>query len=295
MLPFYIFYSMFGFQRIGDLAWQAGDSRARGFLIGATAGRTTLAGEGLQHQDGSSHLIASTIPNCIAYDPCYGYELAVVLQDGVRRMLETQEDAFYYITVCNENYTQPAIPADAAEGIVKGMYRLRTSQADVPARAQLLASGPILREALAAAELLEAEWNVAADVWSVTSFTELRRDGMRVARAQRRGASADAPSHVEACLAPTQGPIIAASDYVSAVADLIRPWIPRRFVALGTDGYGRSDTRAALRRFFEVDRVSIALAALSALAEEGAIASTLVEDARKRYGIDPDRPPAWQS
>jgi pyruvate dehydrogenase E1 component len=281
MLPFYIYYSMFGFQRVGDLIWAAADSRSRGFLVGGTAGRTTLAGEGLQHQDGSSHLIASTIPNCRAYDPCFGYELAAIIEDGARRMLEAQEDVFYYLTVANENYAHPAMPKAALEGIVKGMYRLKEGS-----RVQLLGSGPILQEVLAAAELLEKDWQISAGVWSVTSFTELRREGMELERAKRFGGSG--ASWVEKCLKDTQGPIIAASDYVSAVADLIRPYVPRRYVALGTDGFGRSDTRAALRAFFEVDAKSIALAALAAL-DAG-----LAADARRRYGIDEVLRPPWQ-
>jgi pyruvate dehydrogenase E1 component len=281
MLPFYIYYSIFGFQRVGDLIWAAADSRARGFLIGGTAGRTTLAGEGLQHQDGSSHLIASTIPNCRAYDPCFGYELATIVQDGARRMLDAQEDVFYYVTVANENYPHPAMPEGSSEGILKGMYRLRSGP-DV----QLLGSGPILREVLAAADLLEKDWGVNAGVWSVTSFTELRREGMEVERARRLGGSGE--SWVEHSLKGTQGPVIAASDYVSAVADLIRPYIPRKYVALGTDGFGRSDTRAALRAFFEVDAKSIALAALAALDHPS------VGEARSRYGIDAGARPAWQ-
>jgi len=253
MLPFYIFYSMFGFQRVGDLIWAAADSRSRGFLVGATAGRTTLAGEGLQHQDGSSHLVASTVPNCIAYDPCYGYELAVILQDGARRMLEADEDVFYYVTVMNENYAHPAMPAGAEEGILKGMHRVR---ADAKGRkhVRLLGAGAILREALAAADVLEKEHGVAAEVWSVTSFTELRRDG--------RGSK---KAWVAQCLEGGKGPVIAASDYVSALADLIREWVPGRYVTLGTDGFGRSDTRAALRAHFGVDRAAIVRAALGAL------------------------------
>jgi pyruvate dehydrogenase E1 component len=285
MLPFYIYYSIFGFQRVGDLVWAAADSRARGFLVGATAGRTTLAGEGLQHQDGSSHLIASTIPNCRAYDPCFGYELAAIVQDGARRMLEAQEDAFYYVTVANENYAHPPMPAGAHEGILKGMYRLR--QADEGA-VQLLGSGPILREVIAAAELLEKDWDVKADVWSVTSFTELRRDGMEAERLRRLGGKAEA--WVERCLKATRGPVVAASDYVSAVADLIRPYVPRAYVALGTDGFGRSDTRAALRAFFEVDARSIAVAALAALEHPS------VGGARARYGVGLESAPRapWQ-
>ena len=271
MLPFYAFYSMFGFQRVGDLIWAAADSRSRGFLVGATAGRTTLAGEGLQHQDGTSHLLASTIQNCVAYDPCFGYELAVILQDGMRRMLQEQQDVFYYVTVMNENYAQPALPNGAEEGIKRGMYSLRESplagaaaktwgEKSVP-RVQLLGSGTILREALAAAEILEQEYDIAADVWSVTSFTELRRDGLECERWNREHPDALRRSWVEQCLAEARGPVVAASDYVRAVADLIRAWVPGKYVTLGTDGFGRSDTRAALRSYFGVDAQSIAKAA----------------------------------
>jgi pyruvate dehydrogenase E1 component len=281
MLPFYIYYSIFGFQRVGDLIWAAADSRARGFLIGGTAGRTTLAGEGLQHQDGSSHLIASTLPNCRAYDPCFGYELAVIVQDGARRMLDAQEDVFYYLTVANENYAHPQMPEGALDGILRGLYPLK-SGADL----QLLGSGPILREVIAAAELLKKDWGVSAGVWSVTSFTELRRDGMEAERTRRLGGQAK--SWVETCLENAHGPVVAASDYVSAVADLIRPYVPRKYVALGTDGFGRSDTRAALRAFFEVDSRNIALAALAALGHAS------VGDARRLYGIDAGTRPAWQ-
>jgi pyruvate dehydrogenase E1 component len=281
MLPFYIYYSIFGFQRVGDLIWAAADSRARGFLIGGTAGRTTLAGEGLQHQDGSSHLAASTIPNCRAYDPCFGYELAAIVEDGARRLLEAQEDVFYYVTVANENYPHPPAPQGAAEGILRGMYRLREGS-----QLQLLGSGPILREVIGAAELLQKDWKVSAAVWSVTSFTELRRDGMRVERERRFAGKAT--SWVEQCLAPTKGPIVAASDYVRAVADLIRPYVPRAYVALGTDGFGRSDTRAALRSFFEVDAKHICIAALAALD------SKLAADALHRYGIDAVARPPWE-
>jgi len=292
MLPFYVFYSMFGFQRVGDLAWAAADSRARGFLVGATAGRTTLAGEGLQHQDGSSHLIASTIPNCVAYDPCYGYELGVILQDGMRRMLDARDDVFYYVTVANENYQQPAMPAGAEEGIRRGMHRVRESS---KARVRLLGSGPILREALAAAEMLEQQWSIGADVWSVTSFTELRRDGMDASRWNRLNAGSARKSYVEQCLGSAQGPVIAASDYVSALPDLIRPWVSGRYTVLGTDGFGRSDTRAALRQFFEVDRKSIALAALAALAEENAVSEATLASARTALGVDPRKPNPWNS
>jgi pyruvate dehydrogenase E1 component len=283
MLPFYVYYSIFGFQRVGDLIWAAADSRARGFLVGATAGRTTLSGEGLQHQDGSSHLAASTIPNCRAFDPCFGYELAAIVQDGARRMLEAQEDVFYYLTVANENYAHPAMPADAHEGILKGMYSLRKGK---DAKVQLLGSGPILREVIKAAELLEKDWQIGADVWSVTSFTELRRDGMQAERARRFGTNTE--SWVERCLSGVQGPVIAASDYVRAVADLIRPYVPGNYVALGTDGFGRSDTRAALRDFFEVDAKHITVAALAALD------AALAGEAIRRYGIDAGTRPPWE-
>jgi pyruvate dehydrogenase E1 component len=281
MLPFYIFYSMFGFQRVGDLIWAAADSRSRGFLVGGTAGRTTLSGEGLQHQDGSSQLIASTIPNCRAYDPCFGYELAAIVEDGACRMLEAREDVFYYVTVANENYAHPTMPEGAREGILKGMYRLQEGS-----QVQLLGSGPILREVIAAADLLKNDWGISAGVWSVTSFTELRRDGMAVERTRRLGSSAQ--SWVERCLGAAAGPVVAASDYVAAVPDLIRPWVSRPYLSLGTDGFGRSDTRAALRAFFEVDAKSIAVAALSALDPAAAAR------AMKKYGIDPASRPPWE-
>ncbi|MFN9000260.1 MAG: alpha-ketoglutarate dehydrogenase [Betaproteobacteria bacterium] len=295
MLPFYIFYSCFGFQRIGDLVWAAGDSRARGFLLGATAGRTTLSGEGLQHEDGSSHLLFSTVPNCVAYDPAFGYEVALIVRDGARRMLEEQQDVFYYVTVMNENYAHPAMPSGAEEGILRGMYRLRPSALAMDApRAQLLGSGTILREVLAAAELLESHWGVAADTWSVTSFTELRREGLSVERANRlRTGGSAATTWVQQCLEPTSGPVIAATDYMRALPDSIRAWVPRRYVTLGTDGFGRSDTRAALRDFFEVDRHHVAVAALRALADEGHLAPERVSEAIARYGISTGRPDPW--
>ena len=292
MLPFYIFYSIFGFQRVGDLIWQAGDCRSRGFLIGATAGRTTLSGEGLQHQDGSSQLIASTVPNCRAWDPAYGYELATIVQDGARRMLDEQEDVFYYITVMNENYAQPAMPEGVHDDILRGMYLL---QKTAKAQVQLLGSGTILREAIAAADLLKADFGIAANVWSVTSWSELRRDGMACARHNRLNPSA-APriSHVAASLTKAAGPVIAASDHVATVPDLIREYVPQRYVTLGTDGYGRSDTRENLRRFFEMDRHHIAVAALAALADEKKIKKEIVADAVRRYGIAGDTAPAWE-
>ncbi len=302
MLPMYIYYSMFGFQRVGDEIWAAADSRSRGFLFGATAGRTTLSGEGLQHEDGTSHLVASTIPNCRAYDPGLACELAVILEDGMRRMLTQQEDVFYYVTLMNESYAQPSLPEGAEEGILRGMHRLREAHKARSAppgysrneKVRLLGAGTILQEALAAAELLENDWGVGTDVHSVTSFTELRREAMEVSRRRRIGAPSalgegrgEGRSWIEQQLPQTGAPVVAASDYVSAVADLIRPWIRDTYVALGTDGFGRSDTRANLRRFFEVDRHSIAVAALSALGD------ARTAEALKRYGIDPAAAPPW--
>src|SRR5258706_301360 len=281
MLRFYIYYSMYGYQRVGDLIWAAADSRARGFLIGGTAGRTTLAGEGLQHQDGSSHLAASTIPNCRAYDPCFGYELAAIIEDGARSMLERQDDVFYYVTVANENYPQPVPPAGVGEGILRGLYRLR-----VGAQLPPLRSRPIPREGISAAAPLEKDWKISSSVWSVTSFTELRRDGMQAERARRFGGKAT--SWVEQCLGATKGPVIAASDYVRAVADLIRPYVPANSVALGTDGFGRSDTPAALRAFFEVDAKHVCIAALAALDAK------LAARALDRYGIESVLRPPWE-
>ncbi len=293
MIPFYIFYSMFGFQRVGDLAWAAGDSRARGFLLGGTSGRTTLAGEGLQHQDGHSQLQASLIPNCRSYDPTFTYELAVILHDGLVRMYREQENVFYYITLLNENYEQPAMPAQSAlrEGIVKGLYLFREGAAKKKLRVQLLGSGAILREAIAAAELLEREWGVAADVWSATSLNELRRDGLEVERWNRlHPEEPPRMSYVQQCLGARQGPVIAATDYMKAWADQIRAFVPHSYSVLGTDGFGRSDTRERLRRFFEVDRQQIAVTALAALAREGELPARKVTEAQKRYGIDPDKP-----
>jgi pyruvate dehydrogenase E1 component len=295
MLPFYIFYSIFGFQRVGDLLWAAADSRSRGFLLGATSGRTTLSGEGLQHQDGTSHLVASTIPNCRAYDPCFAYEIAVILEHGMRTMLEEQQDVFYYITLMNESYLHGAMLAGAEEGILRGMYRIRQSglSATQP-RVQLIGAGAILREVLAASDLLERDCNIAADVWSATSFTELRRSGLEVERANRlRSSEEPQTSWIDQCLQQTQGPVIAASDYVRAVPDLIRAWVPRRYVTLGTDGFGRSDTRDALRGFFEMDRKSVALAAISALADEGAVKRSLVGEFIERTGYRVTKSAPW--
>ena len=267
MLPFYIYYSMFGFQRVGDLIWAAADQRARGFLIGATAGRTTLSGEGLQHQDGTSHLVAGTVPNCRAYDPAFAGELAVIVDRGMREMLVEQQDVFYYVTAMNENVAQPSLPADAHEGVLRGMYRFRESTRESARHVQLLGSGAILGEAIKAADILEAQHNVAASVWSVTSFSELARAGIAAEKAWRRGATSVVRSHVGEQLAPTRGPIVIATDYVRAVPEQIRAFLPsgRRCVTLGTDGFGRSDTRAALRRHFEVDAGAIVQAALASL------------------------------
>ena len=293
MVPFYIYYSMFGFQRFGDLAWAAGDQRCRGFLLGGTAGRTTLNGEGLQHEDGHSHVLFSVIPNCVSYDPTYGYELAVIIHDGLRRMLTEQEDVFYYITVMNENYEHPAMPAGAQEGILKGMYLLRESKANGKSRVQLMGSGTILREVLAAAELLETDWGVAADVWSATSFTELRREGL-VAERWNLLHPEDTPRvpYVTQCLDKRAGPVVAASDYIKTFADQIRPHVPkgRAYRVLGTDGFGRSDSRAKLRHFFEVNRYFVALAALKALADEGDAKAKTVAQAIEKYQLDPDKP-----
>jgi pyruvate dehydrogenase E1 component len=272
-IPFYIFYSMFGFQRVGDLAWAAGDSRARGFLLGGTAGRTTLNGEGLQHEDGHSHVMASLIPNCVSYDPTYGYEVAVIVREGLRRMLAEQEDVFFYLTLMNENYPHPPMPAGAEEGILRGAYPLR--------------------EAEAAAELLAADFGVTADVFSVTSFTELARDGMDAERWSRLHPAEPARvPYVTSLLG--DGPVVAASDYVRAYAEQIRPYVPGRYSVLGTDGYGRSDWRRTLRAFFEVDRRHIAVAALKALADEGAVKPAVVQDAIDRYELDVEVQAPWR-
>ena len=292
MIPFYIFYSMFGFQRIGDFIWAGGDSQARGFLIGGTAGRTTLAGEGLQHQDGHSHLAAATVPNCQSYDPAYAYELAVIIQDGLRRMAERQENVFYYITTMNDNYRQPAMPRGAREGILKGIYRLPPVEgaSEEGERVQLFGSGAILNEAVSAAALLRKDCGVEADVWSVTSYNQLRRDGMACERHNRLnpGKEPRRPYLVEA-LEGASGPFIAASDYMAALPDSIRQWAPGTYVTLGTDGFGRSDARSALRNHFEVDSRYIAAAALYALAEDGRMSAKKVSEAIKAWDIDPER------
>jgi pyruvate dehydrogenase E1 component len=295
MLPFYIFYSMFGFQRIGDLAWAAGDMRSRGFLLGGTAGRTTLNGEGLQHEDGHSHLWSGAIPNCISYDPTFAFELAVIIQDGMRRMMTNQDDVYYYITLMNENYAHPAIPKGAENDILKGMYRL-TSVGDAKAKlkVQLLGSGTIFREVIEAANMLRDDWGVASDIWGCPSFTELGRDWNAVSR-QNMLNPTDKPvlSHVEKLLKDTTGPVIVATDYVRLFPEQIRPAIQnigKRYTVLGTDGYGRSDTREKLRHFFEVDRRWVTVAALKTLADEGQIEHKKVAEAIKKYGLDPKKP-----
>ena len=290
MIPFYIFYSMFGFQRIGDLAWAAGDSRARGFVLGATAGRTTLNGEGLQHEDGHSHLMSATIPNCVSYDPTFGYELAVIVQEGMRRMVQNQEDVYYYITLMNENYSHPEMPKGSEAGILKGMYAFSKSKAKGP-KVQLMGSGVILREVIAAAEMLEKDWGVSPDVWSVTSFTELRREGLDAERWNMLNPEKKPRlSYVAECLSGSEGPVISSTDYMKSFADQIRNFVPQRFVSLGTDGYGRSDSREALRSFFEVDRYYVVLAALKALADEGKLPASKAAEAIKKYKIDASRP-----
>jgi pyruvate dehydrogenase E1 component len=295
MIPFYIFYSMFGFQRVGDLAWAAGDMRSRGFLLGGTAGRTTLNGEGLQHEDGHSHLISATVPNCISFDPTFGFEVAVIIQDGLRRMCAEQEDVYYYLTLMNENYAQPAMPEGAAPGIIKGMYLLRAGDKKAKGpRVQLLGCGVILREIIAAAEMLKKDWEVESDIWSCPSFTELAREGNAVQRWNMLNPTAKAKlSYADSCLKDTQGPVIASSDYARTFAEQIRPFVPRRYVVLGTDGFGRSDTREKLRRFFEIDRHYIAVAALKALADEGTVPAAKVADALKKYGVDAGKPAPW--
>jgi pyruvate dehydrogenase E1 component len=292
MIPFYIYYSMFGFQRVGDLAWAAGDMRCKGFLLGGTAGRTTLAGEGLQHQDGHNLLFSATIPNCISYDPTYAYEMAVIIQDGIRRMYEKNEDIYYYLTAMNENYTHPAMPANSEKGIVKGLYLLREAQnPKAKLSVQLLGSGTILREVLAAAEILEKDYEINANVFSATSFTELRREALDIERENFLNPEEKPKiAYVTKLLQPYKTPVIAATDYMRAYADQIRAFIPHKYVVLGTDGYGRSDTREALREFFEVNRYYIVVAALKALADEDKILFSKVARAMKTYGISAKKP-----
>lgn len=290
MLPFYIFYSMFGFQRVMDLIWSAGDAQARGFLLGATAGRTTLAGEGLQHQDGHSLLMAAMVPNCVAYDPTFAYELAVIIQNGMHRMYEKHENIFYYITVMNENYHHPAMPEGVEEGILRGMYSFKKA-AKKAKTAQLIGSGTILREVIKAAEILESQYDVGCQVWSATSMNELRRDALEVERYNRLHPESKAKvPYVTSLLENEAGPVIAATDYIKSYADQIRTFVPGHYVTLGTDGYGRSDTRAQLRHFFEVDAKSIVVATLKALADQGEVQPSVVSKAIKDLGLNPDKP-----
>jgi pyruvate dehydrogenase E1 component len=294
MIPFYIYYSMFGFQRVGDLAWAAGDMRARGFLVGGTSGRTTLNGEGLQHEDGHSHVFSATIPNCVSYDPTFAYEVATVVQDGLRRMYAEQEDVFYYITTLNENYEHPAMPEGAEEGIRKGMYLFRTVEGGGKREAsvQLLGSGSILREVIAAADLLRDDWGVGSRVWSCPSFTELAREAADAERWNLLHPEGEPrKSWVETCLGGGEGgPVVASTDYIRMFADQIRPYVPGRYRVLGTDGFGRSDYRRRLRHFFEVDRRWVVLAALESLAKEGKVPASRVAEAIRKYEIDPEKP-----
>ncbi|MNQ75778.1 Pyruvate dehydrogenase E1 component [compost metagenome] len=299
MIPFYIYYSMFGLQRVGDLAWLAGDMRARGFLLGGTAGRTTLNGEGLQHEDGHSHILAGTIPNCVSYDPTFAYEVVTIVRDGMRRMYAEQEDVYYYITLMNENYPHPGMPEGSETGILKGLYQL-SEGGKTPKkghRVQLMGSGTILREVMFAAELLKADFGIAADVWSATSYNELRRDGMAAERWSRLHPTEPArKSHVEQCLEGHDGPVIAATDYMRNYADQVREYVQaagRRYTVLGTDGFGRSDYRRKLRRFFEVDRWHVVVAALKALADDGVIKHAVVAEAIAKYGLDAERAAPW--
>lgn len=290
MIPFYIYYSMFGFQRIGDLAWAAGDSRARGFLIGGTAGRTTLEGEGLQHQDGHNLVMFDAVPNCLSYDPTFGYEMAVIVQDGLKRMMQNKEDVFYYITAMNENYSHPAMPKGAEEGILKGIYSFKKSESKSKTRVQLMGSGTIFREVIAAAELLEQDWKVAADIWAVPSFNLLRREGIEVERWNTLHPTSKAKvPYITQVLADAKGPFIAATDYIRDYANRVREYVPGDFHVLGTDGFGRSDTREQLRKFFEVNRYYVVVEALKGLAKQGQIKPDVVQQAIDKYGLDAEK------
>src|SRR5437762_7982864 len=291
MIPFYFYYSMFGFQRIGDLIWAAADSKAKGFLLGATAGRTTLNGEGLQHQDGHSHLLASTVPTLLTYDAGFAYEIAVIIKDGLRRLYADGEDYFYYLTLYNENYNMPAMPPGAEDGILKGLYKLKPANRGKKFKAHIFGSGPLLKEALRAQEILAEQFDVSADVWSATSYKLLRGDALRTRRWNMLHPTAPPKkSYIESILQDEEGVFIAVSDYLKMVADQIAPWVPGGLTSLGTDGFGRSDTRENLRRFFEVDAELVAVATLYALYQKGLLAAHRVEDAIKTLGIDPEKP-----
>jgi pyruvate dehydrogenase E1 component len=292
MIPFYVYYSMFGFQRIGDLAWAAGDMQARGFLIGATAGRTTLNGEGLQHQDGHSHILANTIPNCRTYDPTFSYELAVIVQDGVKRMYGDKENCFYYITTMNENYLHPAMPEGAEEGIIKGAYLFREGgkAAKTKPRVQLMGAGTILNEVIAAADILRDEYKVEADIWSVTSVNELTRDGQAASRWNLlHPDQKEKVPYLTGLLAGREGPVVIATDYMKNYSEQLRPFIPGDYYVLGTDGFGRSDSRAKLRDFFEVDRNYVVVNALYGLAKQGKVKMAVVKEAIDKLGLDPEK------
>jgi pyruvate dehydrogenase E1 component len=290
-VPFYMFYSMFGYQRVGDLVWAFGDARGRGFLLGATAGRTTLQGEGLQHDDGHSHVLFSVVPNVRAYDPAFAYELAVIIRDGLHAMVERGQDVFYYLTLYNENYEMPAMPEGAEEGIVRGIYPLRRATGESPLRAQLLGSGTTLREVLRAADILGERFGVGADVWSVTSYQQLRADALAAERWNRLHPT-EAPRipYVTQQLSGAPGPVIAASEYMKLVPDMVARFVPQGLTPLGTDGYGLSDTRPGLRRHFEVDAEHVAVATLAALARASSVPADLVASAIIGFGLDPDRP-----
>ena len=289
MIPFYIYYSKFGFQRVGDLAWAAGDMQAKGFLIGGTAGRTTLNGEGLQHQDGDSHLVANTIPNCVSYDPTYAFELAVIVRSGLERMYENNENIFYYITTMNELYAHPEMPENAEQGIIKGMYELKTVGTG-ELQVQLMGSGTILREVEVAAQMLADDWGVKSDVWSVTSFNELTREAQAIDRMNRFSTDTPAVPYITQCLENAKGPVIVATDYMRNYAEQVRKYVPNRYEVLGTDGFGRSDSRAALRNFFEVDASYVVLASLKALVDEGEMDGAVIAQAVKKYGININKP-----
>jgi pyruvate dehydrogenase E1 component len=291
MIPFYFYYSMFGFQRIGDLMWAAGDNKAKGFLLGATAGRTTLNGEGLQHQDGHSHILASTIPTLLTYDPGFTYEIAVIIREGLRRLYAEGEEYFYYLTLYNESYEMPEMPAGVEQGIINGLYRLRAAAKGKTHKAHIFSSGPLLREALKAQEILAEQFDVSADVWSATSYKLLRGEAMRVKRWNMLHPTApQKKSYLETPLQQQEGVFVAVTDYMKMVPDQIAPWVPGGLVSLGTDGFGRSDTRANLRRFFEVDAELMVIATLYGLYEKGALAGGKVEEAIRKLGVDPEKP-----